>query len=46
MFYIGVDIDNRNHEAGLIDDQVNHVGKTTRFANSKDGSEKLLQFIN
>ena len=42
MFYIG----KQNHEAGLIDDQGNHVGKTTRFANSKEGSEKLLQFIN
>src|SRR5699024_9660988 len=24
----------------------NHIGKTIRFANSKDGSNKLLQFIN
>src|SRR5699024_5390148 len=36
----------RHHEAGLIDDKGNHIGKTIRFANSKDGSNKLLQFIN
>lgn len=35
MFYIGIDIGKRNH-----------VGKTISFANSKDGSDKLLQFIN
>lgn len=46
MFYIGIDIGKRHHEAGLIDDKGDHVGKTVRFANSKDGSEKLLQFIN
>ena len=46
MFYIGIDIGKRHHEAGLINDKGNHVGKTVRFANSKDGSEKLLQFIN
>src|SRR5690625_7551440 len=46
MFYIGIDIGKRNHEVGLIDDQVNPVGKTVRVANSKEGSEKLLQFIN
>src|SRR5690625_5143914 len=46
MFYIGIDIGKRNHEVGLIDDQGNPVGKTVRFANSKEGSEKLLQFIN
>src|SRR5699024_4455277 len=40
------DIGKRHHEAGLIDDKGDHVGKTVRFANSKDGSEKLLQFIN
>lgn len=46
MFYIGIDIGKRHHEVGLINDKGNHVGKTLRFANSKDGSEKLLQFIN
>src|SRR5699024_8821672 len=46
MFYIGIDIGKRHHEAGLINDKGNHVGKTIRFTNSKDGSQKLLQFIN
>lgn len=46
MFYIGIDIGKRHHEAGLINDKGDHVGKTIRFANSKVGSEKLLQFIN
>jgi len=46
MFYIGVDIGKRHHEVGLINDKGDPVGKTVRFANSKKGSEKLLQFIN
>ncbi|MGM8366747.1 IS110 family transposase [Virgibacillus sp. W0181] len=46
MYYIGIDIGKRHHEAGLINDKGNHIGKTIRFANSKAGSEKLLQFIN
>src|SRR5699024_6940408 len=46
MFYIGIDIGKRHHEAGLIDDKGNHIGKTIRFANIKDRSNKLLQFIN
>lgn len=46
MFYIGIDIGKRHHEAGLINDKGDPMGKTIRFANSKEGSEKLLQFIN
>lgn len=46
MFYIGIDIGKRHHEAGLINDKGSRVGKTVRFANSKVGSKKLLQFIN
>ncbi|MGX4668873.1 IS110 family transposase [Cerasibacillus sp. JNUCC 74] len=46
MFYIGVDIGKRHHQVGLINDKGDPVGKTVRFANSKKGSEKLLQFIN
>ena len=45
MFYIGIDIGKRHHEVGLIDDQGNPVGKPLRFANSKAGSEKLVEFI-
>src|SRR5699024_12030399 len=46
MFYIGIDIGKRHHEAGLINDKGVPVGKTIRFANSKTGSDKLLRFIN
>ena len=46
MFYLGIDIGKRNHEAGLIDENGNPIGKTLRFANSKAGSEKLLAFLN
>ncbi|MGX4667788.1 IS110 family transposase [Cerasibacillus sp. JNUCC 74] len=46
MFYIGVDIGKRHHQVGLINDKGDPVGKTVRFANSKKGREKLLQFIN
>src|SRR5690625_4760059 len=46
MFYIGIDIGKRNHEAGLINEKGEPIGKTLRFSNSKAGSEKLLKFIN
>lgn len=46
MFYLGIDIGKRHHEAGLINDKGDPVGKTLRFSNSKKGSEKLLGFIN
>lgn len=46
MFFIGIDIGKRNHEAALLDEQGKQLGKTLRFANSKHGSEQLLQFIN
>jgi len=46
LFYLGIDIGKRNHEAGLIDEKGNPIGRTLRFANSKAGSEKLLTFFN
>lgn len=46
MFYLGIDVGKRNHEAGLIDEKGKPIGKTLRFSNSKDGSEKLLVFLN
>ncbi|MFD1738713.1 IS110 family transposase [Bacillus salitolerans] len=46
MFYLGIDIGKRHHEAGLINEKGDPVGKTVRFANSKSGSEKLLEYIN
>lgn len=46
MMYLGIDIGKRNHEAGLINEKGNPIGKTVRFANTKAGSEKLLRFLN
>ncbi len=46
MFYLGIDVGKRNHEAGLIDGTGKPIGKTLRFSNSKAGSEKLLVFLN
>lgn len=46
MIYLGIDIGKRHHEAGLINEKGDPIGKTVRFANSKSGSEKLLEFLN
>ncbi|MGP4062940.1 IS110 family transposase [Halobacillus sp. H74] len=46
MIYLGIDIGKRHHEAGLINESGNPIGKTIRFSNSKKGSEKLLNFLN
>lgn len=46
LFYLGIDIGKRNHEIGLVNEKGDPIGKTLRFANTKSGSEKLLQFIN
>lgn len=44
--YLGIDIGKNQHEAGLIDEQGQAIGKTVRFSNSKAGSDKLLTFLN
>ncbi len=46
MFFVGIDIGKRNHEAAIIDEQGKPLGKPIRFSNTKAGSERLLQFIN
>lgn len=46
LFYLGIDVGKRNHEAGLISEDGNPIGKTVRFTNTKLGSERLLKFIN
>lgn len=46
MFFVGIDIGKRHHEAAIIDELGHPVGKSIRFSNSKAGSEKLLEFIN
>lgn len=46
MFFLGVDIGKRNHEAVITDENGHPLGKSLRFANSKKGSEQLLALIN
>ena len=46
MFFVGIDIGKRNHEAAIIDELGKPVGKPIRFSNTKAGSEKLLKLIN
>ncbi|MED2754595.1 IS110 family transposase [Bacillus thuringiensis] len=46
MFFLGVDIGKRNHEAALVNEQGKQLGKSIRFSNTKHGSEQLLKFIN
>ncbi|MGP4042285.1 IS110 family transposase [Gracilibacillus sp. D59] len=46
MYYLGIDIGKKEHEAGVIDQQGNAIGKTLRFSNSIPGSDKLLAFVN
>lgn len=45
MFFIGIDIGKRHHEAVLIDGKGNIIGKTIRITNTKHGSEKLIDFL-
>ena len=46
MFYIGIDVGKRHHEVGVINEKGQSIGKTLRFANTKSGSEKLLEYFN
>lgn len=46
MQYLGIDIGKRAHEAALLDQDGNHLGKTVRFSNSHKSAEKLLDLIN
>jgi transposase len=45
MLYLGIDIGKNNHEAGIINDDGTRNGKSLRFANTAEGFEKLLKFI-
>lgn len=46
MFFLGIDIGKRNHEAVITDEKGNPLGKSLRFANTKKGSEQLLTLMN
>lgn len=45
MLYLGIDIGKNNHEAGIVNADGSHKGKSLRFANTSEGFDKLLQFI-
>ncbi|WP_427340941.1 IS110 family transposase [Caloranaerobacter sp. DY30410] len=45
MIIVGIDIGKFNHEATLIDIQGNTIGKSIRFSNSHQGTNKLLKLI-
>lgn len=45
MLYLGIDIGKNNHEAGLLDADGTHRGKSIRFSNTQDGYGKLLAFV-
>ena len=45
MLYLGIDIGKNNHEAGIINGDGTHHGKSLRFSNTSDGFDKLLKFI-
>lgn len=45
MFYIGIDIAKRNHEAIIIDDDGSIIEKSFSFKNNNDGYEKLIDTI-
>ncbi|MDO5650043.1 MAG: IS110 family transposase [Gallicola sp.] len=45
MYYLGIDIGKNNHEAGFINPEGKHIGKSLRFSNNQEGFQKLLSFI-
>lgn len=42
MFYIGIDIAKKAHEAGILDEAGEKVGESLSFGNSEKGFSKLL----
>lgn len=42
MYYVGIDIAKRNHEASVIDSEGKPLSNSISFANSKEGCDKLL----
>jgi transposase len=45
MYYLGIDIGKNNHEAGLLNEEGAHIGKSLRFSNRAEGFEELLTFL-
>jgi transposase len=44
MLYLGIDIGKNNHEAGLVEEDGTHRGKSLRFSNDQEGFSSLLRF--
>jgi predicted RNase H-like nuclease len=42
MYYVGIDIAKRNHEASLIDADGKLLSSGISFSNSKEGCDRLL----
>jgi transposase len=45
MLYLGIDIGKNNHEAGLVEEDGTHRGKSLRFSNDQEGFSSLLRFL-
>lgn len=45
MFYVGIDIAKRNHEASIIDSNGKLLSKSISFSNSQAGCNKLLALL-
>ncbi len=45
MYIVGIDIGKHNHEATLIDQSGNIIGKSLRFANRFSGFQRLMDFL-
>lgn len=45
MFFVGIDIGKRHHEACIIDFMGQIIGKTLRFTNTQSGGQKLLEWL-
>lgn len=45
MFIVGIDIAKRNHEAIMIDQNGQIIGKPLSFSNSQAGYQKLMNFL-
>ena len=46
MFYVGIDIAKKTHEAGILDESGERMGESLSFANSEKGLAKLLAAFN
>lgn len=45
MFFVGIDVGKRNHEACIIDSTGKIIGKSLSFSNTQSGGHKLLEWL-